>query len=113
MSDEDICRPGFVWREAFPGDRVCVTPETRARAQFDNSQAAARRDPKGAFGPDTCIPGFVWREARPGDHVCVTPETRAQTAADNRAAPFRRVGPNTGEAMPGHPMPHSVPFDDD
>lgn len=88
----DTCRQGFVWREAFPGDHVCVTPETRAQAAFDNSQAEARRDPEGGFGPDTCLPGFVWREARPGDHVCVTPETRAQTAADNRKAAARRVG---------------------
>ncbi len=92
MAEKDACKPGFVWREAFPGDHVCVTPETRAQAAHDNSQAEARRDPNGAFGPDTCIPGFVWREARPGDHVCVTPEVRAQTAEDNRKAESRRVG---------------------
>lgn len=28
----DTCAPGFVWREAFAGDRVCVTP-TPARRQ--------------------------------------------------------------------------------
>ena len=88
----DICRQGYVWREAFPGDHVCVTPETRAQAAYDNSQADARRDPGGAWGPDTCIQGYVWREAHPGDHVCVTPETRAQTAADNRQAAARVVG---------------------
>ena len=90
---DDTCRPGFVWREAFPGDHVCVTPETRAQAAHDNSQADARREPGGGpFGPDTCREGFVWREAHPGDHVCVTPETRAQTAEDNRLAATRRVG---------------------
>lgn len=98
MASTDTCKSGYVWREAFPGDHVCVTPETRAQAAYDNSQAHARRDPNGAYGPDTCIPGYVWREARPGDHVCVTPETRAQTAADNRMAASRRVG-------------GSVPFD--
>ncbi len=86
------CRQGYVWREAFPGDFVCVTPETRAQAAFDNSQADARRDPGGPWGPNTCRPGYVWREARPGDVVCVTPETRAQTAEDNRLADSRRVG---------------------
>jgi hypothetical protein len=40
---QDTCRQGFVWREAFPGDQVCVTPRTRDQAAQDNSQAAARR----------------------------------------------------------------------
>jgi|SRR5215216_283056 len=86
------CRTGYVWREAFPADDVCVTPETRSQAAYDNSQAYARRDPGGAYGPDTCIPGFVWREAGPGDHVCVTPDTRAKAAEDNSQAANRRVG---------------------
>ena len=87
------CRPGYVWREAYPGDLVCVTPETRAQASRDNEEAAARRQPGGgAYGPETCRPGYVWRVARPEDLVCVTPETRDQAAADNRQAAARRVG---------------------
>jgi hypothetical protein len=38
----DTCLSGFVWREAFPGDQVCVTPETRAQAARDNSLASVR-----------------------------------------------------------------------
>ena len=87
----DTCVPGFVWREAFEGDHVCVLPATRAQAQQDNSQAAARRAGGGAFGPDTCKQGYVWREASPTDHVCVTPETRTQTALDNEAASQRVI----------------------
>jgi hypothetical protein len=83
------CRQGYVWREAFPGDYVCVTPATRTQAAYDNSQANARIDPGGAYGPDTCRQGYVWREARPSDHVCVTPATRTQTAADNLQASAR------------------------
>jgi len=87
---DDKCRQGYVWREAFPGDHVCVTPEVRAQAAYDNSQANARREPRsGAYGPDTCRKGYVWREARPDDRVCVTPETRTQTASDNREAANR------------------------
>lgn len=90
----DTCKQGFVWREAFPGDTVCVTPQTRSQAAADNAQAAARRSPNGGpYGPDTCKSGFVWREARPEDHVCVTPETRAQTAAENAQANQRREVP--------------------
>jgi hypothetical protein len=90
----DTCKQGFVWREAFDGDHVCVTPETRAQAAADNAQAEARRSPTGgAWGPNTCLPGFVWRVARPEDLVCVTPATREQVAADNARADERRVVP--------------------
>jgi hypothetical protein len=39
----DTCLQGYVWREAFPGDHVCVTPATRSQAAYDNSQADSRR----------------------------------------------------------------------
>jgi hypothetical protein len=88
------CLNGYVWREAVPGDYVCVTPAARTQAAYDNSQAAARRNPSGgSYGPDTCREGYVWREAVPNDHVCVTFQTRQQAADDNRLAQSRRVGP--------------------
>lgn len=88
----DACVQGFVWRDAFSVDHVCVTPQTREQAAQDNAQAAARVDPAGgAFGSDTCQQGFVWREASPNDHVCVTPETHTATANDNAQGPQRRV----------------------
>lgn len=83
----DTCLPGYVWREAFPGDHVCVLPEARDRAQQDNVEAGSRRNPGGGdFGPDTCRQGYVWREASSSDHVCVIPETRSQAAEDNQRA---------------------------
>jgi hypothetical protein len=92
-SPTDTCLQGYVWREAFPDDHVCVTPETRAQAAQDDSLAASRRSPTGgAYGPDTCLQGYVWREAVPSDHVCVTPETRTQTAEDNNLASSRQAG---------------------
>jgi hypothetical protein len=91
--DPDTCLQGYVWREAVPGDHVCVTPETRTQAAQDNSLATSRRSPTGgAYGPDTCLQGYVWRGAVPSDHVCVTGETRAQTAEDNNLAASRRAG---------------------
>jgi len=88
----DTCLQGFVWRDAFRNDHVCVTPDTRERAARDNSQATARREPGGGqYGVDTCRQGYVWRDAGPNDRVCVTPETRAETAADNAQAAARRV----------------------
>ena len=92
-SGRDTCLAGYVWREAFPGDRVCVTRASRDRARSDNALAASRRSPNGgAYGPDTCMPGFVWREASatPTDHVCVPGDTRQQTWNENALASARR-----------------------
>src|SRR5215211_3265306 len=89
----DTCVQGYVWREAVPGDHVCVTPETRDQTHEDNDLADSRRSPTGgAYGPDTCIQGYVWREAVSDDHVCVTPETRAQAREDNDLASSRVQG---------------------
>jgi len=94
----DTCKSGFVWREAYPGDHVCVEPQKRSEAAEDNRRAASRRSPTGgAYGPNTCRAGFVWREARQGDLVCVTPETRAQTSADNQGAGSRLARPLEAE----------------
>lgn len=96
--DPSSCSPGFVWRQAVPGDRVCVTADTQTQVIADNAQANARRSPDDhTYGPDTCLQGYVWREAVPGDHVCVTPATRAQTTADNGQAAARTVA---GAATP-------------
>jgi hypothetical protein len=87
----DICLEGYFWRMAREDDRVCVTRETRDQAAYDNSQAAARRNPNGYLGLNTCINGYVWREAFPGDVVCVTPATREATRIDNSQAASRRA----------------------
>jgi hypothetical protein len=39
------CLSGYVWRDAWDGDAVCVTPDRRDQAHDDNAQAAARIDP--------------------------------------------------------------------
>lgn len=89
-----LCVSGFVWREAAPGDLVCVDPSQRDQARADNAAAASRVDPNGAYGPNTCISGFVWRNAFDGDAVCVEPWVRDQVAADNAAA-ASRVAPQS------------------
>jgi hypothetical protein len=89
------CKPGFVLRLAFEGDRACVTMATREQVLADNAAAKDRveTDPgRLAYGPATCKPGFVWREARDGDVVCVTPAVRADTRRDNAEAPSRQSG---------------------
>ena len=99
------CVQGYVWREARPGDLVCVLGSTRSQAAADNA-AAASRWVNGPYGPHTCIQGYVWREAFAGDDVCVTPANRSLAAADNAQAAARRnparsvYGPNT--CQPGY-----------
>ena len=81
------CVQGFVWREARPEDRVCVTPARRAEVREENRLADSRRQPGGgAYGPDTCRQGYVWREAFPGDHVCVPPASRSKAREENSEA---------------------------
>ena len=90
----DTCKSGYVWRDARPGDHVCVTPATRSQAQYDNSQAANRIASYGGdHGSTTCKNGYVWREAFEGDHVCVTPGTRSQAQYDNANENYRRLYP--------------------
>ena len=93
------CLSGFVWREASRGDRVCVTPQIRARTAAENSRAELTREASdGAYGANTCKPGYVWREATRGDLVCVAPAARDQARADNAAAASRRVRPPSAKA---------------
>jgi hypothetical protein len=96
----DTCIQGFVWREAGPGDNVCVTPATRSQAASDNAAAGQRVDPSGAYGPNSCTQGFVWREAFGGDVVCVTPATRSQASSDNAAAASRKAANAPAPAAP-------------
>ncbi len=89
---DGICITGFVWREAGPGDKVCVTPQLRAQAGAENRTAIANRQPGGGpYGPNTCREGFVWREAVANDVICVVPGSRRQAVADNAAAASRVV----------------------
>lgn len=73
------CKQGFVWREAYKGDYVCVVPQSREQARKDNMEAKSRIE-KG----EKCKQGYVWREAIRKDRVCVTPEIRKQTAYENK-----------------------------
>lgn len=89
------CAQGYVWRESFQGDYVCVPPASRSRAQADNAAAAGRLQAGGVY----CVSGYVWREAGSRDRVCVPPQTRAETWEENRLAASRiqtaRVVANT------------------
>jgi hypothetical protein len=87
---QDMCKQGFVWRDAVAEDRVCVTPATRDQAKRDNAAAGGRWTP-GPYGPETCKDGYVWREVTPKDRVCVTPEVRDRVLDDNSQSAARKV----------------------
>lgn len=89
----DTCKDGYVWREAFADDHVCVLPEVRSRTRAENQQPSANRAGGGAHGPDTCKQGHVWRETRPGDHVCVSYRSRDDAKRDNGQNVFRLEAP--------------------
>lgn len=79
------CDYGYVWREAFPGDYVCVIPEVRNQARVDNATAPSRWAP--AADPNQCKAPFVWRNAFPGDKVCVTTASRDEARGERQYAP--------------------------
>jgi hypothetical protein len=78
------CKPGYVWRDKFDGDALCVTPAERDAAHAENPN---RQPGGGAYGPNTCKPGYVWRNKFDGDALCVTPAERDAAHAKNDAAP--------------------------
>lgn len=78
------CLQGYVWRQAYSGDYVCVTPATRTQAAADNAAAVSRvQQGGGAYGQYTCQQGYVWRQVVPDDYTCVTPDIRSQADDDN------------------------------
>lgn len=87
----NACRQGYVWREARPGDHVCVSPQVRDQVAGQN-RSARRLWVNGPYGPHTCVEGYVWREAFKGDDVCVEPRLRDRARDDNQRAAQRRVG---------------------
>lgn len=97
----NTCKGGYVWREAFAGDVVCVlwSSGSRDTVQAENRAAASRTVPGSIF----CLDGSVWREARPSDLVCVAPSARDRVRAENRAA-IHTVADPVGVGRPFQPF---------
>ena len=69
---DGVCVSPFVWREATPGDKVCVSAEVRRRTEAENRAANENRLPGGGG----CKVLLVYRMATLTDFVCV-PSFRA------------------------------------
>jgi hypothetical protein len=97
----NTCKAGYVWREAFPGDVVCVlwSSGSRDTVQAENRAAAGRTVP----GQIWCLNGFVWREARPSDLVCVPPAARDRVRGENHNA-VQTVADPLGVGRPFQPF---------
>jgi len=93
----NTCKNGFVWRNAFDGDVVCVGVGARTLARQENLAAARNTLP----GRIECQNGFVWRVARPADLACVSPPARDRVALENREAYYHVVG-HPNRPAPGH-----------
>lgn len=89
---EFTCVAGYVWRNAYDGDVVCVNTARQSETRDENSLAESRRNPAGGeWGEATCLAGFVWRVAKPDDLVCVLPHSRDLVAEENASAKSRWV----------------------
>jgi hypothetical protein len=71
----DICASGYVWREAYPNDHVCVLTAVRTQAAADNARHQ--------LAP--CPAPLVPRLARANDNVCVAAEVAKDVRGDNEA----------------------------
>ncbi|MCX8256510.1 putative Fibronectin type III domain-containing protein [Beijerinckiaceae bacterium RH AL1] len=72
-SGGDTCAEGFVWREAYPNDHVCVSPAVRSQAAADNARHQTA----------PCPAPLVPRMARRNDTVCVSAAVATATKQDN------------------------------
>ena len=77
----DACAYGYLWRNLYEGDVVCVSSERYYQYQQENADDVLYKTPGSIY----CINGYVWRDAFPfdGDIVCVTPAARDQAQVDN------------------------------
>ena len=75
------CKPGYVWRDAWWGDQVCVTPADRSAVVNENTVYPSRTSSFGS--PRWCVSGFVWREATWNDYVCAPPASRDRERYNN------------------------------
>jgi hypothetical protein len=94
----DQCQPGYVWRDAFGSDHICVTGGRREQIATENANAHRTVDPECRaglktcpYGPSQCRQGYVWRDLRRGDHVCVTGDSRQLGFEENQKPKANRV----------------------
>jgi hypothetical protein len=48
--ENGYCKSGYVWRDSYPGDGLCVTPAQRAAAKAAALRALPPKQPSGGSG---------------------------------------------------------------
>ncbi|MDP3420925.1 MAG: hypothetical protein Q8S10_08375 [Thiobacillus sp.] len=84
----DACIEGYVWREAFPDDRICVTPDVREQTARDNRLAHTRRlmSPAAANGTGYSREYGEFEAARPSAPAAQAPATIKKKMATKKMA---------------------------
>src|SRR5262249_10185249 len=90
---------GFVWREAFDGDVVCVTPDVRAATKADNAAAASRRVSNSPQPTPTPAAGrtVVFEITGSGTVYSINTDPGGRGASENTPVPWKQttaVGPD-------------------
>ena len=115
----DTCIQGFVWREARPGDTVCVTPDVRATVAQQNSTPGANKDPERWVRPTVVFSGLrlaggLRRRHRLRDARLPAADVRRQRGsgvaqAGQPASTYARAGTRTQPLVwHRHPVPPAV-----
>jgi hypothetical protein len=87
------CQNGYVWRNAFANDQVCVTLTDNFVVAQENAAGPSHTNFSTSY-PYWCLSGYVWRQAKPTDYVCVVPASRDRERANNGNAESRLVDPS-------------------
>ncbi len=75
----DKCLKGYVFREAFKGDNICVVPYDKNAAKHQNMLHAERS----INSKDECPEGLVPREIKKSDRLCVTQQEKNKIVLQN------------------------------
>ncbi|MET8054994.1 hypothetical protein ABZU75_46255 [Streptosporangium sp. NPDC005286] len=97
----NTCLSGLVYRNAVPGDNVCVTPASRDQVAADN-RTGRRADANGRCPLFTFV-----RKATPADNLCVSPGSATMVATEN-VDPASRINPTKQFFGPNTCRPGSV-----
>lgn len=104
LMSSEVCKPGYVWRQATPDDHVCVTPAERDQVRSENAQASAHTaKPTGSGGSGSASGSQPKQPQQPA------PATHKQAppvinGTDDAAVVGSEAGAGSGAAAAGAPV---------
>ena len=108
------CKPGYVWREAFVGDGVCVTPDRRQETLNENGAAEAAPTGQGQGTAPPKAPLATTSSAPPAGvgvcpPACLPTTTTNPPPAGVGACPPACLPTTTTNPLPAAPPPTQSP----